>query len=242
MTLELKYPFFLHACNIFQIIVRKTTTERQFLVKKMVKQEVVKLHPVLQALKEFDEGLSGSLYLSATASSPCGFLRPYLKLLELSCHGIPWLGGCVLLIWFASSDDAQAFFLNVLIALLVDIIAVGIVKAAARRRRPGLNKMDMFATLAVDKLSFPSGHCTRAIMLWYIVSYKTPTPSLFLWIFKIWCICVCISRVLLARHHVGDVVGGIVQGILTYYFVSLIWLDTGFAMGVLSVFSSHTDL
>ena len=53
-----------------------------------------------------------------------------------------------------------------LAALIMDIVVVAVVKAITRRRRPVANKdSEMFVAVSVDKFSFPSGHCTRAVML-----------------------------------------------------------------------------
>ena len=50
--------------------------------------------PISQLLKsvaEVDVSLTQSMAMAATPSSPLGCIRPALRLLEFSCHGVPWL-------------------------------------------------------------------------------------------------------------------------------------------------------
>merc|ERR1719431_1338494 len=80
--------------------------------------------------------------------------RTHLKSLEISCHGIPWLVGCLAGLYLTQFP----LFLNLLLGLILDIAVVAVIKAFTRRRRPSMNVDDQFATFqAVDKFSFPSG-------------------------------------------------------------------------------------
>lgn len=120
------------------------------------------------------------------------------------------------------------FFLYPLKGLVYDIMVVAFVKAATRRRRPSLGgrKNDMFITIGVDKFSFPSGHATRAVLLAFLFS-QWFYPDMWL-LGKIalfaWAASVCVSRVLLRRHHILDVVGGIFMGYLEFILVGILWI------------------
>lgn len=107
-------------------------------------------------------------------------------------------------------------------------------KAYVRRRRPAGNVPDMFFTVGVDVYSFPSGHASRVtfIALFFILLYPLPIfcfPPLLAWVTSL-----CISRVLLKRHYLLDVLGGIGLGIVETFFLSLLWLSHETCVGVLS--------
>lgn len=42
---------------------------------------------------------------------------------------------------------------------------------------------------------------------------------------QLWAGAVCVSRVLLGRHHVGDVLAGVVVGYVNYELVRYLWLE-----------------
>jgi len=39
-----------------------------------------------------------------------------------------------------------------------------------------------------------------------------------------WAVAVCVSRVLLRRHHILDVLGGVVIGYLEFLLVGILWI------------------
>merc|ERR1712038_592145 len=130
---------------------------------------------------------------------PSQALRGHLKSLEISCHGIPWLFLSIAGLYTSGS----AFFLNLLLALILDIVVVAILKAFTRRRRPAYNVDDQFATVKmVDKFSFPSGHATRAVMIATILCLVHPIHIIPRLPVIAWSLSVSVSRVVLGRHHV----------------------------------------
>jgi len=120
------------------------------------------------------------------------------------------------------------------LGLILDICMVGLLKAITRRRRPILNNMDMFVTVGPDVYSFPSGHATRASFLatFFIYLYPLPLPVKLPLI--AWCTAVCLSRVLLRRHHLLDVSAGVFVGFLETWIISLIWLGQDWSSYVVS--------
>lgn len=198
-----------------------------------------KSHPVLLQLKEADEKISRRCFLAANRFSPMASWRPTMVLLEYSAHGIPWLLMNTLLIWFVTNRELEAFYINLFLALCIDLIAVACVKSIARRRRPVVNRDDMFFTVSIDQLSFPSGHASRAAMLASIVMLQTSVFSLLKLVFVAWCVAVAASRVLLGRHYVGDVCGGIVLGFIEYLIIMLLfWMSVDNALYIASFFTS----
>lgn len=101
---------------------------------------------------------------------------------------------------------------------------MAVIKAYVRRRRPSANSPDMFAAIGPDQYSFPSGHASRAafIAYFYLFLYRLP---LFFWPpLLAWCTSICVSRILLRRHHILDVLAGVGLGIVEGLIVGYIWL------------------
>ena len=97
-------------------------------------------------------------------------------------------------------------------------------QAFSRRRRPAYNNSDMFATMSVDKFSFPSGHSTRAVALGLFFVHLHPLGVVLSLPVLAWSAAVCVSRVLLGRHHILDVLGGTVVGVVEVVVLSALWI------------------
>lgn len=107
-------------------------------------------------------------------------------------------------------------------------------KAFTRRRRPGYNRGEMFITVGPDKFSFPSGHATRAVALALFFGLEHPPlhSAVSLPAFAAWAVAVCLSRVLLGRHHILDVGGGIAIGVVEYAAASSLAIGPDAAEGL----------
>lgn len=163
---------------------------------------------------------------------PLRQLKVHYKLLEVSCHGIPWLATSLVLIWILNSKSLYQMQVNLLIGLLLDIISVAVIKAITRRRRPTSND-DPFA-IGPDQYSFPSGHASRAAFIVYFFFHLWSisliyTPPLLAWSFS-----VCVSRLLLRRHHILDVLVGVLLGIFEGLVIGYIYLDQETCINLIS--------
>ncbi|XDV41833.1 hypothetical protein PO909_010633 [Leuciscus waleckii] len=125
----------------------------------------------------------------------------------------------------SDSVAGQEVMLNLLMALVLDLVLVGVVKAVVRRRRPSHNRMDMFATFSVDRYSFPSGHATRAAMCARFLLAHLVLAAPLRVLVLLWATLVGFSRVLLGRHNVTDVVFGFFMGYWQYNLVEILWLS-----------------
>jgi len=67
---------------------------------------------VLERLVEWDKTVSKRLALCSSAQSPWGHLRPYMRLLEYSCHGVPWFVGVAALLLMSHHFELQQLLLN----------------------------------------------------------------------------------------------------------------------------------
>jgi undecaprenyl-diphosphatase len=102
---------------------------------------------------------------------------------------------------------SNALAWDLLWAVIITAVLVTILKGVFRRQRP----KEKWA-IATDKYSFPSGHAARAAALAVRLAYAWPN---FILIWLLWAISVALARVILSRHYVSDVAGGLVTGILT---------------------------
>ncbi|XP_034036298.1 phospholipid phosphatase 6 [Thalassophryne amazonica] len=193
-------------------------------------EDGIRLNPsffavALSSLLAVDLWLSKRLGVCACEDSSWGSVRPLMKLIEVSGHGIPWLAGTVYCLCKSDSATGQEVMLNLLMGLLLDLVLVAIVKAVVRRRRPVYNRMDMFATFSVDRYSFPSGHATRAAMCGRFLLAHLVLAAPLRVLVLLWTGMVGLSRVLLGRHNVTDVVFGFWMGYCQYNLVEMLWLS-----------------
>lgn len=175
---------------------------------------------LMENLYNLDISLSESFSFCAAKDS--GYWRTLMLILELSGHGVPWIAGTIISI-LVFSDSKQEFACNLFLSLILDLAVVGNLKVFVRRKRPTYNEEDMIATVSPDKYSFPSGHSTRAAMVASLFSVFLTTRF---WTFLIgcWAVCVSSSRVILGRHHVSDVLCGVLIGLLQGWVICAIWV------------------
>lgn len=166
-----------------------------------------------ETIDRLDKAVSYWIFSGAQKFMPR--IKPTLIGLEWSGNGIIWLSVTILLILF--DQDPSAMAPKLLIGLIVDIIHVATIKASARRRRPTYAyQRDQLIVANVDKHSFPSGHCSRATYIALLVSLYFHQSFVSL-LAILWTVSVCVSRVLLGRHHVLDCVAGALLGWMIYF-------------------------
>lgn len=102
---------------------------------------------------------------------------------------------------------------------------MAVIKAYVRRRRPASNSPDMFVTVGPDQFSFPSGHASRAVFIAYFFAFLYPVSIIFSLPLIIWSASICVSRILLRRHHILDVMAGVVLGFVEGLIIGYIWLS-----------------
>ncbi|XP_077235455.1 phosphatidic acid phosphatase (PAP2) family protein [Tasmannia lanceolata] len=167
--------------------------------------------------------------------------RSLLKALEISGDGRFWFPIPIALFLSPLSSKSlhlRSILLLLFIGSLLDLLIVGSLKYLIRRPRPIYNK-GMHLTVSVDHWSFPSGHSSRVCFissLLYLSSQSLLEDfsqlSSFGWIDSdgeivrfllliliLWSGATSISRVLLGRHFMFDVIAGAVLGIFEALFV-----------------------
>uniref|UniRef100_T1JHM8 Phosphatidic acid phosphatase type 2/haloperoxidase domain-containing protein n=1 Tax=Strigamia maritima TaxID=126957 RepID=T1JHM8_STRMM len=186
---------------------------------------------------EIDKTITKQLALCASPSSVYGEWRSYMISLEISCHGLSWLSLCCIMLWFSQNQTFQQLIVNLFFALILDIVLVAVIKATVRRGRPSGNRNDMKFTFSIDNYAFPSGHASRSVCL-AVIFYVQRIGGILGSYFSIaWAVAICISRILLGRHHVGDVLAGILLGLFEAWFVLFIWFSVDTTQYILRSFS-----
>ncbi|EIE23953.1 acid phosphatase/Vanadium-dependent haloperoxidase [Coccomyxa subellipsoidea C-169] len=87
-----------------------------------------------------------------------------------------------------------------------------------QRARPVYNNAgDFLLVVAVDSFSFPSGHAARAMFLALYALVWLQQGSQMAWAVPIivWGLATAFSRCLMGRHFLGDVLAGLLVGVLT---------------------------
>lgn len=194
---------------------------------------------ILQKILAADVFLTHRFCNWADCFLPFRSLRLHYKVLEISCHGIPWLSGWLAFIWLIDNRSLYQMQVNFFIGLLVDILLVCVLKAFTRRRRPSGNKSDMFATVGPDKYSFPSGHTSRACFIAVFFIFLYPLHFIFYMPLMAWSASVCLSRLLLRRHHLLDVTGGVLLGVFEAVLLNWLWVSENFAVWIVSCLSDE---
>ncbi|KAL3619397.1 hypothetical protein CASFOL_036967 [Castilleja foliolosa] len=131
---------------------------------------------------------------------------------------------------------ASVLLLNLIIGSLLDLILICLIKHLIQRPRPVYNK-NMFLSFSVDHWSFPSGHSSRVFFIavfCFFYSYQirevlvTSVENIgaeswimehFVVVVWIWAGVTSVSRVLLGRHFVLDVVAGACLGVFEGFLV-----------------------
>uniref|UniRef100_A0A3B1J2A3 Polyisoprenoid diphosphate/phosphate phosphohydrolase PLPP6 n=1 Tax=Astyanax mexicanus TaxID=7994 RepID=A0A3B1J2A3_ASTMX len=173
----------------------------------------------LRSLLAVDLWLSRRLGVCAAEDSLLGGIRPLVKLLELSAHRTPWISTAAYLLLTSRTAEEQEFTINLLLALLLDHIMVGVVRALVRYRRSG-----MFPTFpSHPRYSFPSAHATRAAMcarfLHARLLLEAPVQALLL----VWAALMGLCQVLLGQHNVSGVTLALALGYCQYSLVERCW-------------------
>lgn len=124
---------------------------------------------------------------------------------------------------------------NMLVGLLLDIVIVALLKAYVRRRRP--TPATDTLVIGPDKFSFPSGHATRAFYVLVFFTKLFPLSIIFWMPITAWAVSVVLSRLILKRHYLLDVVAGSIIGILEALFLGLIWISDDSAASIIGFLS-----
>ncbi|CAF4776077.1 unnamed protein product [Pieris macdunnoughi] len=196
-----------------------------------------KVPEMLQKILRYDVQITKKFVENAQKVTALRSLGNHSKLLEVSCHGVVWLAGWLTFIWLFNNSELYQLQVNMLIALLLDIVVIAIIKAFVRRRRP--IPMNKLIPGNPDKYSFPSGHASRSVLVAFILICVDPVSFIFYPPLMAWVTSVAVSRVLIERHYFLDIFAGIGLGIIEGLFISLVWLSQSTSTSILKSLSDE---
>lgn len=181
-------------------------------------------------LSNLDTNLSKllSLYNGYISHNLFVTLRYILKALEWSGHGVLWLlyiGFMLFSSYNHRSSSSFIFYEIILIGLVIDLIVIAILKLTFKRKRPFYNEGDLpLSASKIDGYSFPSGHATRAFMIYILfLSEYSNDFTAFKNTVSVWAILLGYSRVALGRHFISDVIVGSIVGSLEGYLTLAVY-------------------
>ncbi|KAK9752325.1 PAP2 superfamily [Popillia japonica] len=181
--------------------------------------------PALRKILDYDEKLTNKFVNWANKFLPFRSLRIHYRALELTCHGVPWLAFWVAFTWLFNNQSLVQMQVNILLGLILDIVFVALIKAYVRRKRPKANIKDAVGEIGPDVFSFPSGHASRAAFIVYFFMNLFPLHFLFYPSLLAWAVSICLTRVLMNRHHILDVLAGVALGIMEGALIGLVLIS-----------------
>uniref|UniRef100_A0A3B3VRS9 Probable lipid phosphate phosphatase PPAPDC3 n=1 Tax=Poecilia latipinna TaxID=48699 RepID=A0A3B3VRS9_9TELE len=220
---------------------RRTATRRP---SQQDDQDCMQLNPsfrgiAINSLLAIDISLSRRLGVCVGARGPGAPLRPMVALLAFSGHALPWLCGTLLCLWRSNSLAGQEVLVNLLLALLLDLMTIAGVQKLVQRRGPWDAPPGFLDHVALDVYSFPAAHASRAVMVSrFLLNHLVLAVPLRILLY-LWAFLVGVSRVLLGKHHLSNVGCGFALGFLHFSLVESVWLDSAACQALLAIGSLH---
>lgn len=136
---------------------------------------------------------------------------------------------------FAFLPDRLCFDFPWFTALLLDVMIVAGLQKLAKRKGPYDINPGFLDYLTMDVYAFPAGHASRAAMVskFFLNHLVLAIPLRILLV--VWAFCVGLSRVMIGRHHITDVLCGFVFGYLQFRLVELIWMSSNTCQMLISI-------
>ncbi|XP_069611619.1 inactive phospholipid phosphatase 7 [Ranitomeya imitator] len=199
--------------------------------QQLPEEDCMQLNPSFKgiawnSLMAIDIAMSKRLGVCAHSTSSWGSARSMVKLIGITSHGFPWILGTMICLWNSNTLAGQEVLVNLLLALLLDILTVAGLQKLMKRRGPYEVTPGILDYLVLDVYAFPAGHASRATMVskFFLNHLVLAIPLRILLV--LWAFIVGLSRIMIGRHHISDVMGGFVIGLLQFNFVEILWLSS----------------
>ncbi|KAK1893026.1 Inactive phospholipid phosphatase 7 [Dissostichus eleginoides] len=155
--------------------------------------------------------------------------------LALSGHFLPWILISVISLWSSNTAAGQEVMINLLMALVLDLMTVAGLQKLFKRRGPWDLPPGFLDYIAMDTYSFPAAHASRAILVSkFLLNHLVLAVPLRILLY-LWALLVGVSRVLLGKHHLSDVGCGFALGFLHFSLLESVWLDASTCQTLLSI-------
>lgn len=207
---------------------------------KLPEEDCMQLNPsfkgiAMNSLLAIDISLSKRMGVCAYTSSSWGGCRSMVSLLALTGHGITWIIGTIVCLTRSNTLAGQEVLVNLLLALLLDVMTVAGVQRLVKRRGPWEMAPGFLDCVAMDVYSFPAAHASRAAMVSkFLLSHLVLAVPLRI-LLVLWAFLVGMSRVLLGRHHLTDMVCGFALGLLHFSLMETVWLSSSTCQMLISI-------
>ncbi|XP_043952480.1 inactive phospholipid phosphatase 7 [Gambusia affinis] len=207
---------------------------------KMPEEDCMQLNPsfkgiAMNSLLAIDICLSKRMGVCASTSSSWGGCRSMVALLALTGHGITWIIGTIVCLTRSNTLAGQEVLVNLLLALILDVMTVAGVQRLVKRRGPWEMTPGFLDCVAMDVYSFPAAHASRAAMVSkFLLSHLVLAVPLRI-LLVLWAFLVGISRVLLGKHHLTDMVCGFALGMFHFSLMETVWLSSNTCQTLISI-------
>ncbi|XP_072287139.1 inactive phospholipid phosphatase 7 [Pyxicephalus adspersus] len=199
--------------------------------QQLPEEDCMQLNPSFKgiawnSLMAIDIAISKGIGVCANSTSSWASARSMVKLIGITSHGLPWIVGTLVCLWNSNTLAGQEVLVNLLLALLLDILTVAGLQKLFKRRAPFEVSPGILDYLVLDVYAFPASHASRATMVskFFLTHLVLAIPLRVLLV--LWAFSVGLSRIMIGRHHISDVMGGLVIGYMQFNFVEIIWLPS----------------
>ncbi|KAM9117266.1 inactive phospholipid phosphatase 7 isoform 4-T4 [Pangshura tecta] len=220
--------------------VQNEGTKERRQSQQLPEEDCMQLNPsfkgiAFNSLLAIDICMSKRLGVCASSASSWGSARSMITLIGITGHGVPWIGGTLICLVKSSTLAGQEVLMNLLLALLLDVMIVAGLQKLAKRRGPYDVHPGLLDYLTMDIYAFPAGHASRAAMVskFFLNHLVLAIPLRILLV--LWAFCVGLSRIMIGRHHITDVLSGFVFGYLQFRLVELLWMSSNTCQMIISI-------
>uniref|UniRef100_A0A3P8U6J4 Phosphatidic acid phosphatase type 2/haloperoxidase domain-containing protein n=1 Tax=Amphiprion percula TaxID=161767 RepID=A0A3P8U6J4_AMPPE len=203
-------------------------------------QDCMQLNPTfrgiaMSSLLAIDISLSKRLGVCVASRGGGAPLHSMVTLLALTGHALTWICGTLICLWRSNTLAGQEVLVNLLLALLLDLMTVAGMQKLVKRRGPWDFPPGFLDYVAMDTYSFPAAHASRAAMVAkFLLNHLVLAVPLRILLY-LWAFLVGMSRVLLGKHHLSDVGCGFALGFLHFSLVESVWLDSATCQTLISI-------
>nr|XP_057919754.1 inactive phospholipid phosphatase 7 [Doryrhamphus excisus]XP_057919763.1 inactive phospholipid phosphatase 7 [Doryrhamphus excisus] len=207
---------------------------------KMPEEDCMQLNPsfkgiAINSLLAIDICLSKRMSVCAYTSSSWGGCRSMVALLALTGHGLTWIIGTIVCLTRSSTLAGQEVLVNLLLALILDVMTVAGVQRLVKRKGPWEMTPGFLDCVAMDVYSFPAAHASRAAMVSkFLLSHLVLAVPLRI-LLVLWAFLVGMSRVLLGKHHLTDMLCGFALGLFHFSLMETVWLSSNTCQTLISI-------